>query len=72
MCSTEFEPSWWPPILIKFVEVGVPASVPTELLRPAIFEAETIAWPKVTACVAGRFEIEITLPLTALLMSVMA
>ena len=50
----------------------MPASVPTELLRPAIFEAETIAWPKVTACVAGRFEIEITLPLTALLMSVMA
>ena len=39
-------------------------SVPTELFRPVIFEAETIAWPNVTACEAGKLRIE-TLPVVA-------
>ena len=37
--------------------------MPTELFRPVIFEAETIAWPKVTACEAGKFPIVTELPI---------
>ena len=47
-------------------------SVPTELFRPVIFEAETIAWPKVTGavvkvtvCVAGKLRIEVDPVITA-------